>query len=291
MLNWILLWQVDSTYEPTLHGLESPGAQLRAAVRNGENDYCSNGASEIHKFTHTTNKVDAGFIEGPFSLPSAQPSFTDGETYQVYVATAITAEGVERRAVPYWSWAPCLICQRPRPPRCHHCALCKRCVLKRDHHCFFGRNCVGFNNQRFFIYFLVWSAIMTTWGTYLITPYVFRYVLPRYSYWDYVWPVNVARAVLGYLPLAYLHLTSVSLGVIVLLVFSVFMLVAHMNLVLRGVTSFEFDAKVKIIDTRSLTGRMRAVMGKNWGISLLLPGYTLSAPLDDPVYWPDIKIS
>ena len=227
----------------------------------------------------------------PDPLFSNRMSSTDGETYQVYVATGITEDGVERRAVPYWSWVPCLVCQKPRPPRCHHCTLCKRCVLKRDHHCFFGRNCVGFNNQRFFIYFLAWSAVLTGWGSYLLPPYVFRHVLPHYSYWDFVWPVNVVRTVFGYFPLAYLHLASVSLGTMILLVFSTFMLAAHINLVLRGVTSFEFDAKVKVADTRPFASRLRSVLGENWGLSLLLPGFAWSEPLDDPVYWPYLKVS
>ncbi|RUS77495.1 hypothetical protein EGW08_014742, partial [Elysia chlorotica] len=286
MVNWILLWQVDSTYEPDVHGTEPISTQLRAAVRKNQDVRWSNGATD--STTGLTYKGGGVPQSQSRDDPNPDPasSSTDGETYQVYVATALTAGGVERQAVPYWSWMPCLVCQKPRPPRCHHCTLCNRCVLKRDHHCFFGRNCVGFSNQRYFIYFLAWSAMLTGWGTYMLPPFVFRHVLPRYSYWDFVWPVNVARTVLGYLPVAYLHLASVSLGAMVLLIFSSFMLVAHLNLVLRGVTSFEFDAKVKVADTRPLASRLRGVLGENWGLSLLLPGFAWSPPLDDPVYWP-----
>ncbi|GFR65932.1 palmitoyltransferase [Elysia marginata] len=291
MVNWILLWQVDSTYDPAVHGTEPISTQLRASLRENQCNDWSNGTTETNNLTYKGGTSQPPFSESKDPAPSSPVSTTDGETYQVYVATAITADGVERRAVPYWSWVQCLVCQKPRPPRCHHCALCKRCVLKRDHHCFFGRNCVGFSNQRFFIFFLAWSAVLTGWGTYLLPPYVFRHILTQYSYWDFVWPVNVVRTILGYFPPLYLHLAGVSLGTMILLVFSTFMLFAHLNLVLRGVTSFEFDAKVKVADTRPWAGRLRAVLGANWGFSLLLPGYTWSAPLEDPVYWPYLKVS
>ena len=29
----------------------------------------------------------------------------------------------------------CYICQKPKPPRAHHCRSCKTCVLDMDHHC------------------------------------------------------------------------------------------------------------------------------------------------------------
>ena len=29
----------------------------------------------------------------------------------------------------------CSVCERPKPPRAHHCRACKTCVLDMDHHC------------------------------------------------------------------------------------------------------------------------------------------------------------
>eukprot|EP00164_Ancoracysta_twista_P002345 GFYU01003099.1.p1 GENE.GFYU01003099.1~~GFYU01003099.1.p1 ORF type:complete len:345 (-),score=53.47 GFYU01003099.1:187-1221(-) len=50
----------------------------------------------------------------------------------------------------------CRKCDRPKPPRAHHCHVCRRCVLKMDHHCPWIGNCVGHYNYRYFVNFLGW---------------------------------------------------------------------------------------------------------------------------------------
>lgn len=40
-------------------------------------------------------------------------------------------------------YPPCKKCEKPKPPRAHHCSVCNKCVLKMDHHCPWINNCVG----------------------------------------------------------------------------------------------------------------------------------------------------
>ncbi|KAF8509462.1 zf-DHHC-domain-containing protein [Hysterangium stoloniferum] len=49
-----------------------------------------------------------------------------------------------------------------KPMRARHCRACDTCVLKYDHHCPWIGQCVGAFNQKFFVNFLQWSTIFTT---------------------------------------------------------------------------------------------------------------------------------
>ncbi len=69
----------------------------------------------------------------------------------------------------------CDKCKGWKPPRAHHCKNCKKCVFRMDHHCEWINNCVGYNNQKYFILFLLYTFIQT-----IIT---FFLVLISFVYW------------------------------------------------------------------------------------------------------------
>ena len=52
----------------------------------------------------------------------------------------------------------CRTCHVWKPDRCHHCSRCDKCILKMDHHCPWFPGCIGFNNQRFFIQYLLYAT-------------------------------------------------------------------------------------------------------------------------------------
>jgi len=68
----------------------------------------------------------------------------------------------------------CKKCNKPKPPRTHHCSICKKCVLKMDHHCPWLNNCVGLRNYRYFICFLLWLSIATFYILCILAPLVFK---------------------------------------------------------------------------------------------------------------------
>lgn len=65
-------------------------------------------------------------------------------------------------------WTVCTRCETYRPPRAHHCRICKRCIRRMDHHCPWINNCVGERNQKFFLQFLVYVALMAMYSVALV---------------------------------------------------------------------------------------------------------------------------
>ena len=62
----------------------------------------------------------------------------------------------------------CHKCNSIKPPLSHHCSICKRCVSKMDHHCPWVNNCVGYNNQKYFLQFLLYVFVGATHGGFII---------------------------------------------------------------------------------------------------------------------------
>jgi hypothetical protein len=55
-----------------------------------------------------------------------------------------------------------------RPPRAHHCRICRRCIRRMDHHCPWINNCVGEWNQKYFLQFLFYVALLSGYSIFLV---------------------------------------------------------------------------------------------------------------------------
>ncbi|KAJ3304843.1 palmitoyltransferase swf1 [Kappamyces sp. JEL0829] len=75
----------------------------------------------------------------------------------------------------------CNTCLLDRPPRSKHCPVCKRCIAKLDHHCVWVNNCIGLANHKWFLLFLLTTAVYCSYGSYLSFQ-VLHYIYDREQY-------------------------------------------------------------------------------------------------------------
>eukprot|EP00727_Mastigamoeba_balamuthi_P013491 m51a1_g8765 hypothetical protein (359) ;mRNA; f:144990-146833 len=85
----------------------------------------------------------------------------------------ITSHNVDRyiKAYPFdgvlYHPKTCTTCAFTRPARSKHCRICDRCVARFDHHCPWINNCVGELNLRWFILFIVVTATLLVYCSWL----------------------------------------------------------------------------------------------------------------------------
>lgn len=277
-VNWLCMRLVDSGYSPVRDGAMPDGILLGQNIsRIPEVDGHENGLlakNEYRKDAKTTT-LNTRKVGSLMYVASEMPKTAN--------------EQPKRTTYPYFSWTPCILCRRPRPPRCHHCVMCDKCVMKRDHHCFVAGACIGYRNLRHFAVFLFWASVGTIFGTLHALPYYYYHVVQHTRYLDLLFPIAVIRALLGYIYWQCAVFMVLVWLLIAYLLWATSFLQIVINLITTGKTSFEIDFKMEITDKRSLGDKLRSVFGHYWILNFIIPLHLVFEPIDDPVKWPFIK--
>lgn len=303
MANWLCIRYVDSSYVWYKFHRQGQGHNMSPETTIASDSASHSSNNNIQKQVKlwrekTSNKGPQEelsvqineTLQGEFKvheLQSPRNSNSKGEVkLQVFNPR-------KQSSYPYWSWAPCYICEFMRPPRCHHCPICQVCVLKRDHHCYFAGSCVGWRNQRHFLVFCVWAAIGAGYAILHAFPFLRQELWPSMSVFDLFAPVCVIRFLFGYVSWMVCFCVTVLNFLIYFLVLSVSFVQAQVSFIANGLTSFEtFNLKksIEIRDSKTLGAKFRSVLGRYWLLNLIVPLHWKILAEEDPENWPTITV-
>jgi len=97
-------------------------------------------------------------LTAPGQPPASPPAIASVSTLPGRPSGIVCIDGKMNGAPRY-----CRKCKQWKPDRSHHCVECGRCALRMDHHCTFVGNCIGLRNHKYFLLFLLWSALTAAW--------------------------------------------------------------------------------------------------------------------------------
>lgn len=120
----------------------------------------------------------------------------------------------------------CTVCNTSVGVDSKHCGNCNRCVQHFDHHCIWLNNCVGYNNYNFFIKVIIFLLIHETIIIIFIGQHLHSYQENR--------KIN--------------HMNINTLGIsiyliiqaVFLIIFLINLLILHIYLYSKGITTYEF---------------------------------------------------
>jgi len=162
----------------------------------------------------------------------------------------------------------CQKCCSTKPERAHHCSVCQRCIKKMDHHCPWVNNCVGENNQKFFVLFTMYIAIISGHALLMAVLHFVRCINSDWKECSSTWSPSVKDT-----PAPWTIILLVCL-VFESLLFSIFTLImfgVQVQAIWNDETGIEQLKKDKKLSKRQSWKSFRNVFGKGFSLSWLSP--------------------
>uniref|UniRef100_A0A1B6DFT8 Palmitoyltransferase n=1 Tax=Clastoptera arizonana TaxID=38151 RepID=A0A1B6DFT8_9HEMI len=186
-------------------------------------------------------------------------------------------------------WKFCTICETYTPPRSYHCNVCKICILKRDHHCQFASCCIGYHNQRYFLYFLFYITVATSYGFYFYTIFLMKITtLTVNNILKFIFPLAMFTFGID-LSIEQVYITIYVVNILCFMTSSV-LFMYHINSALQGITMYERNHKIYDYKKSSLKENFIDIVGDRWHLTWLSPLIVSRLP-HDGINWIKNKIN
>lgn len=181
-------------------------------------------------------------------------------------------------------WKLCAVCETLVPLRSWHCAICNACVLKRDHHCIFTGCCIGHKNHRYFIIFVMYLFLATTYASIYNNYFIWVIHGEEFRNWSSVIKIIFPLAML----LIDLSSTQYYLAIYLInmvgMMLTGVLLIYHGRLILNG--AVVHGRKAPEYDLGYMKN-MKIVLGERWYLTWLSP--FVKSPLPhDGIYWESV---
>lgn len=201
-----------------------------------------------------------------------------------YAAVILSDTSIKGRFFPTTrqpNWHFCPVCESLVPPRSWHCNICNICILKRDHHCMFTSCCIGHLNQRYFLMFVFYVFVACLYATVYNASFVWTRVefSGFMSIFKVIFPLFMLLLDYSFNQI-YLFL---SLIVFIIGVFAGALLCYHINLLLKGTVTYEYNKNVKEYDLGCKLNII-SVLGERWYLVWISP-FTKSKLPSDGIVW------
>lgn len=156
VINWLIVPTFSQSLWGVAHVILFNVVLLLALVSHFRAMVTDPGIVPINKNTMIKRQQLNGIGRGAATESENETSESDRET--MMMRSKFVGE----------DWSICTRCESYRPPRAHHCRICRRCVRKMDHHCPWVNNCVGEFNQKYFLQFLLYVGLASSYALGLI---------------------------------------------------------------------------------------------------------------------------
>ncbi|KAL9920354.1 putative palmitoyltransferase ZDHHC24 [Glossina fuscipes fuscipes] len=165
-------------------------------------------------------------------------------------------------------WHKCVKCLKIVPPRSWHCKICNCCILKRDHHCPFTGCCVGYRNHRYFIMFILFLFIGSTYA--FIYNSVFLWTLKSGNWLSFLKILCLPLMFVTGSLWSNMSLIFYNLNILAV-VYSIVLLIYHLPVILKGGVSYERRKGAYPYGNDRWQANLQEVFGKRMHLAWLSP--------------------